>query len=144
MPNIISNSKKMSYKELVAYLSLLESLGIGYKHWFNSEFANIFLAGLTLKARDTRSVARHLDLFIASMEKRLIYYKSKSEKEDQSLDSLIMEFERKNSGFLRFFRKGETALLKQMIEMKKGRSKSFSRKRERYSSIVVKVKAARK
>ncbi|HUB92782.1 MAG TPA: hypothetical protein VL945_02375 [Candidatus Saccharimonadales bacterium] len=144
MPNIISNTKKMSYKELVAYLSLLESIGVGYKHWFNSEFANIFLAGLTLKARDSQTITRHLDAFLASMEKRLTYYRTKSEKESLSIDALIMEYERKNSGFLKFFRKGEISLLRKMISMRNAKAKTLSRKRDRYSNIVVKVKGQKK
>ena len=64
MPNIISNSKKMNHRELISYLSLVESLGIGYTHWFGSDFANIYLAGLTLKARDTRSISKYLNTFL--------------------------------------------------------------------------------
>lgn len=144
MPNIISNSKRMSYKELVAYLSLLESLGVGYKHWFNSEFANIFLAGLILKSRDTNSAKRYLDSFMSRLEQRLTYYNSKTDKENQSLDALILEFEKKNSGMFRYFRKGEISLLKRMINMKTGRLKMVSKRKERYSNISLKVKGARK
>lgn len=144
MPNIITNSKRMSYKELVAYLTLMESLGIGYKHWFNSEFANIFLAGLTLKARDTHSAARHLEGFISGMERRLSYYKLRAEKENKSIDSLILEFESKNSGFLRFFRRGELSLLKRMINLRSRNTRTFSKKKERYSNIVMKVKGPKK
>ncbi len=144
MPNVIANSRKMSYGELVSYLSLLESLGMGYKQWFNSEFANIFLAGLTLKARDTHSASRHLDGFLSGIERRLCYYKGRSEKESKSLNTLMMELNSKNSGLLRFFRKREISLLKRMINMKSKRTESLSRKRARYANIVVKVKGPRK
>ncbi len=144
MPNIISNSKRMTYKELVAYLTLLESLGVGYKQWFNNEFANIFLAGLTLKARDTHAIAKHLDSFMSGMEKRIAYYESKSSRENKGIEELIMEFEKKNGGFLRFFRKGELAALRKMINMRTGNLKTLSKRRERYSNIVVKVKGSRK
>ncbi len=144
MPNIIANSRKMSYRELVSYLSLLESLGIGYKQWFNSDFANIFLAGLTLKARDTHSASRHLDSFISGMERRLCYYKNRSEKEAKSLNTLVMELNSKNSGFLKFFRKGEISLLKRIISMKTRRTERLSKKKTRYANIVIKVKGPRK
>lgn len=144
MPHIITNTKKMSYKELVAYLTLLESLGVGYKHWFNSEFANIFLAGLTQKARDTNAIAKHLEMFLSGMQKRLNYYKSRSEKENKSLDALILEFEKKNSGFMKFFRKGELSLLKEMINMRTGRARTLTKRKERYTNIVVKVRNSRK
>lgn len=143
MPNILQNSKRMSYKELVAYLSLLESLGIGYKHWFNSEFANIFLAGLIMKARDTNAITRHLNAFMTGIEKRMNYYKLKSEKENKNLDALIIEYEARNSGLFKFLRKREVNLLRRMITSKTRRIKRLSKKKERYSGLVAKVKGQR-
>ncbi len=139
MPNIISNSRRMSYKELVAYLALMESLGIGYRHRFDGELANIFLAGLTLKARDTHSASRYLEGFMTAVGKRLSYYSSKGEKENKELGLLVAELDSKSSGFLRFFRKGEISALKRMVSMKRGRSTALSKRREKYSNILIKV-----
>ncbi len=140
MPNVISNSKRMSFKELTAYLTLIESLGIGYKSWFNSEFANIFVAGLTLKARDTHSALRYLEGFVSGMEKRISYYQKLSEKENKTLDQLIAEYEGKNSGMFRFFKKGELNALLRMINIRKRKAHRFSRKATKYNEIVIKTR----
>lgn len=140
MPNVISNSKRMSPKELTAYLALIESLGVGYKSWFNSEFANIFVAGLTLKARDTHSALRYLEGFVSSMEKRISYYQKLSEKENKTLEQLIAEYEGKNSGILRFFKKGELNALSRMINLRKRKAYALSRKATKYNEIIIKTK----
>ena len=144
MPNIIVNSKRMSYKELTAYLSYLEALGTGYKHWLNSESASIFLAGLTLKARDVHAATRYVDRFLSDMDRRLSIYGKNADKENASLDMLIAEFEAKNSGIFKFFRKGELSLLKSMIKLRSRRLRRFYKGKAKYSDIVVRVRGPRK
>lgn len=144
MPNIMMNAKRMSHRELVAYVAYLESLGTGYKEKFNGEFASIFLAGLTLKARDLRSISRHLEIFTQGMEKKLAYYVSKSEKQNKSLDELLIELETKDSGLLKFFRKGEIRQLKRMITLKSQRVNAIAKRRDRVSFLIAKVKGPKK
>lgn len=144
MPNIISNSSRMSERELTAYLSLLEALGTGIKHLYNSEWSTIFLAGLTLKARDLKSASRHLDSFMQRMEKKFQYYQSRSEKENRSMDELLAEIDVKGSGLLKFFRKGELNALNRMVTLRSERSKMLSSGKQRYSGIMLKVRSAKK
>lgn len=144
MPNIIANSKKMSERELTAYLTILESLGAGYKSNFNSDFANIILAGLILKARDQYSVLKHLNVFTGGIEKKLSSYKSAMEMENKDLSTLMEELEAKDSGLFRFFRKGEIRLLKRLIAMKSKRLKVLQKRSGRYSGIMMKVKIQKK
>ncbi len=141
MPNIISNSKKMSHRELISYLSLVESLGIGYTHWFGSDFANIYLAGLTLKARDTRSLSKYLNNFLTRMETKANYFETRALKENKTIDELITELERKSKGPLRFLRKGEINALRRMIKMRYSSNKRYLLKRAKYSKIVTNVKS---
>lgn len=144
MPNLISNSKNMSERELSAYLSALEAIGTGYKHRFNSEIAGILLAGLMLRARDPVSASKHLQNLTSSMEKKADYYGQLAAKENLSLEALATELKKKDSGIFRLFRRGEIAILKRLISMRASRSKRFVRKRERYSGIVLKVKGGSK
>lgn len=144
MPNIISNSKKMSEKELSVYLSSLEAIGIGYKYRFNSELTGILLAGLALKARDANSILNHLNGLTTSLEKKCQHYGRIADREIMSLESLTAELEKKDSGMFRFFRRGEVAIIKRLIEAKSGKIKRISRKREKYSGILIKVKGSSK
>ena len=74
MPNIILNSKKMNQRDLVVYLSYIESLAIGYKLWLgDNDSANIFIAGLTLKARDTRLDSLEMPFGKRTVQRRSVW-----------------------------------------------------------------------
>lgn len=142
MPNIILNSKKMNQRELVVYLSYIESLAIGYKLWLgDNDSANIFIAGLTLKARDTRSVSKYLDSFMGRMESKTSYYERRTYKENKNIEGLILELEKRNNGFFRFLRKGEINVLRRMINMHHKNSKKLSRRKDKYSGIMENIKS---
>lgn len=143
MPSVTTNSKKMSRNELIAYLSFLEALAVGYKHRFNSDFASIFLAGLAMKARDFHSISRHFDFLMSGLEKRLQYYTSRSEIENKDLSEMLTELEKRESSFFKFFKQGEIFLLRKMIHGKTKQVRIFTKRSGAYSTIILKVKNAR-
>ncbi|MCL5100768.1 MAG: hypothetical protein M1122_02340 [Candidatus Marsarchaeota archaeon] len=142
MPNIILNSKNMTKTELSSYLSLLEALAIGYKHKLDNEFVNIFMTGLTLKARNAQSVTKYLDYFIQDMEKKANYYHTRADKEKGAADNIAVELEKREASLLKFLKKREIKSLRSRFKRKTLKARKFSTKEKTYASIISRVKIA--
>lgn len=140
MPNVISNSRRMTRRELNAYLACLEALAIGYKYRFDNDFVNIFLAGLVLKAKDLGGVRKCISLFIKELETRAEYYKARSERHGKGAELLTSQINKRRSSLLRFFKRGEILVLNRRLTRRNMLIKKFSGKADKYAGIVVKVK----
>lgn len=140
MPNIIANSKHMSKNELIAYLAFLEAIATGYKYRYDNDFINIFMAGLTLKVRDLRSISKYFNYFVSRLEARLDYYRLKAEKEGANLKALTQQLAREEAGVLRIFKRGKIHLMRIVVSGKSRRVERLNKHTSRYNRMLVHVK----
>ncbi len=140
MPNIISNSKHMTISELASYLAAVEAIATGYSYKFNSEFVNIFIAGLTLKSRDPYSITRHFNNYVSELEAKHNHYMAKAEKENKTVNELASKLKSSESSIFRFLRSREIRVLRKRIDKRLTRATRFSGRAERFSGIVSKMR----
>ncbi len=146
MNNLIGNAKNMTALELKAYLSYIEKLALGYRHYeqrMGTNITDLLLIGLTIKARDLRSMRIYYDKLFGSLEKQIDRYVAQSARTAKSLrDDNELLYRKENSFITRIFGKGEIELLKQRVASKRKRITKLSRRVERTATVVHKAKHA--
>lgn len=140
MQNIAARAKHMSRGELLAYTKTIEALALGYKSRFGADFSGLLVAGVTLISKDAKTVRKHFDYFISHLSSGAVRCDKLIGKENGRLVSLDTELAKKNSGILRFFRKGDILRLRRSIRSRQIRIKRLEGRKRRYVSLAEQVK----
>ncbi len=135
MQNIAARAKHMSKGELLAYTNAIEALAIGYKERFGADLGSLLIAGITLVAKDFKTVSKHLDYFLAHVSESAKAYETAIGREVKRVERLDSRLRSKNSGILRFFRKKEIAELNARIRSRQARISRLSAKKARYAKL---------
>lgn len=141
MQSIAARAKHMSKGELLAYTKAIEALALGYKARFGTEFAGLLVAGITLVAKDVKSVRKHMDYFIGHLSKSAEAYEKMLAREVERLGRLDSKLKSRNSGILRFLRKREVDQLRKGISTRRARIGRFTGRKDRYSKLAEMVRS---
>ncbi len=136
IPNIISHSKQMSKGEIKAYISSLEAIAFGYRYKFDSELTNLLLTGLTLKAKDFKTIARYYTSLLDDLERNLARYQKELGKENKKFDTLVVELKSNESSLLRFLKKKRIVLLRRVIARRTIKIKRIQKRAVRYEWLI--------
>ena len=139
VPNIIQHSKHMQREDFLAYLGLIEAIGVGYSSHVGKELTNLLLIGITSKGRSVSSAERYLATLTKELNEKADYYKGMIDKKNRSICSMAKRLDSHQSSLFRFFRRRKISLLNRRIRFRNRELAEMKGMLDRYSGIISSV-----
>ena len=118
---VVANIKGIGREEAAKYLRIVEALAIGYAKLFGKEVAAVMLHGIVARSRNTKSLKRHYRGVNLEINRRIGRLSHRYDKESDSMNRIKKDLGARESGILRFFRRGTIKKLKTSMTKKRRR-----------------------